>query len=40
MPTLYIKDKYYDRIILLGKDPKVFVNEAVHEKLEREEKGG
>lgn len=37
MPTLYIKDKYYKRIILLRKDPKEFVNEAVRAKLESEE---
>jgi len=37
MHTLYIKDKYYKRIVLLGKDPKEFVNEAIREKLESEE---
>ena len=38
MPTLYIKDEYYKKIIVLGKEPKIFVNEAVKEKLELEEK--
>ena len=37
MPTLYIKDEYYKRMIILGKEPKIFVNEAVREKLELEE---
>lgn len=38
MPTLYIKDEYYKRMIVLGKEPKIFVNEAVREKIELEEK--
>ena len=38
MPTLYIKDEYYKKMIRLGKEPKIFVNEAVKEKLELEEK--
>jgi hypothetical protein len=38
MPTLYIKDEYYKKIIVLGKEPKIFVNEAVRQKIELEEK--
>jgi len=37
VPTIYIKDRLYDRIILLRQDAKKFINEAVEEKLRREE---
>ena len=36
MANVYIKQDSYTKIILLGKDPKKFVNDAVTEKLERE----
>ena len=38
LPTIYIKDRLYDRIVLLRQDAKKFINEAVEEKLKREEK--
>ncbi len=37
MSNVYIEKDSYHRIIRIGKDPKEFVNEAVKEKLEREE---
>lgn len=33
MPNIYIERKSYEKIILLGKDPRRFVNDAVKEKL-------
>ena len=38
LPTVYVKDRLYERIILLRRDAKKFINEAVEEKLRREEK--
>ena len=37
MSNVYIEKNSYNKIIRLGKDPKDFVNDAVKEKLEREE---
>ena len=37
LPTVYIKDRLYERIVLLRRDAKKFINEAVEEKLRREE---
>lgn len=37
MSNIYIEKNSYNKIIRLGKDPKNFVNDAVKEKLEREE---
>ena len=37
LPTVYVKDRLYERIILLRRDAKQFINEAVEEKLRREE---
>ena len=37
LPTVYVKDRLYDRIILLRRHAKKFINEAVEEKLRREE---
>jgi len=39
MPTIYIKKRYYDKIMeseKIKEKPKVFVNKAVLEKLNRE----
>ena len=38
MADVYIKKELYDKIVLLRKDVSKFVNEAVREKLEKEEK--
>ncbi len=38
MSNVYIEKKSYNKIILLGKAPNKFVNDAVKEKLEREKK--
>ena len=37
MSNIYIEKNSYNKIIRLGRDPKNFVNDAVKEKLEREE---
>ena len=37
MSNVYIEKNSYNKIIRLGRDPKDFVNDAVKEKLEREE---
>jgi len=37
MSNIYIEKNSYNKIIRLGRDPKDFVNDAVKEKLEREE---
>ena len=37
MSNVYIEKESYNKIIRLGRDPKNFVNDAVKEKLEREE---
>jgi len=37
MPNIYIERKNYDEIIRRGGEPSKFVNDAVKEKLEREE---
>lgn len=36
MSNVYIEKESYNKIIRLGRDPKVFVNDAVKEKLEVE----
>lgn len=38
MSNVYVEKESYNKIIRLGRDPKDFVNEAVKEKLEKEEK--
>ncbi len=38
MANVYVKKDNYNRIILLGREPSKFVNDAVKEKLEREKK--
>lgn len=38
MSNVYVEKESYNQIIRLGKEPKNFVNEAVKEKLRREEK--
>ncbi|KKL11357.1 hypothetical protein LCGC14_2546630 [marine sediment metagenome] len=37
--TTYIRKERYNRIILLGREPSKFVNDAVKEKLEKEAEG-
>lgn len=36
MSNVYVEKESYNKIILLGEEPKTFVNDAVKEKLERE----
>ncbi len=37
MSNIYVEKESYHKIIRLSKDPKTFVNDAVKEKLEKEE---
>ena len=37
MSNVYIAKNSYNKVIRLGRDPRKFVNDAVKEKLEREE---